>query len=1095
MAGFHLYTSNDQSALAASLGKTFREHHLTRVLEPERIVVQSTGMKRWISLQLAGQLGILANCSFLFPNQLLTDIFECVVPEFRKRNLLDREIVTWKILELLPNQLEKPLFSGLKNYLFEAGCLSQIKTWQLARKIAYLFDQYCMYRPEMIMAWDSGQGKHWQADLWRTLGKDGPVSHLPALRKAFFDRIRDPAFRSELLPERVTVFGITSLPPLHIEVLAALSHVIDIHLYFLNPSPEYWGDIMSGKEVARQMRRQIDPDLTESELHMDQGNPLLATFGRTGRSFFQLLQQNDFNTVLDKDFFRKPFDKTQLSAIQSDIFRLADPALDEYPDRSYSADDHSLQIHSCHSPMREIEVLHDQLKLMMTRQPTLKPGDILVMAPDINIYAPIIKAVFSSSEGGARPLPFSIADRNYHHESRIIQWFLKLLSLSHSRFRISEIFELLESEAILARYTIARRDIPLLQDWLRSVNIRWGINTTHKQSAGTPEIHQNTWEFGLDRILLGLAMPDDDGHPYRGILPFDRIEGSQGELLGKFLSFFSNLKKLVQPSIEMAASGHLPIDTPRPLTEWSLYLQQLVLTFFDENEQWDEELQTLKNAIDQLDTFGSKQGFGGNVELEVVRDHLSDTMEQGNDGFGFLGSGITFCSMLPMRSIPFKVVALLGLNEQAFPRNSQPLSFDLIAAHPRPGDRSLKEDDRYLFLEAIISARENLYISYIGQNINDNSRIPPSVLVSELIQYLETAEKRLPEEISAPITVRHRLQAFNPQYFSTTAGPSSFSADNLEAAQILANKPTEAPAGFINKLPEPEGPQQPIDIQQLITFFSNPSKFLLSQRLGLSLEERLEKIEDTEPFSLDRLERYQLDRMLVENRLTEQPWQEVREQFQASGALPPEAVGNACFRQELESSERFVESLRPFLQEKPSPPLTIEVDINGWCLSGTIDHLYPTGLIHYRMARIKTKDRIASWLNWLLLNLPNAELPVTQCILAGLDAKGRDQLLFGKTVENPKEQLSNLLALFQEGQIRPLPFFPSASEAYVHTLRNKPEKAMQEAEKQWRGNDWYREKDDPWFSRCFGHIHPLDDEFRRVSRAILDPIFSHYSDK
>ncbi len=1099
MAGFHLTTGNDQSILIKGMGDVFRQSRLSHVLEPERIVVQSMGMKRWMSLQLAGQLGVHANCRFLFPNQLLGDIFERVVPDFQTSDLFERGAVGWKIMELLPRQLEKDRFRSLKHYLYEDGSFSQIKSWQLARKIAYLFDQYCMYRPDMITDWEAGKGDDWQADLWRALGENGIKTHLPALRAAFFDRIRDPVFSVETLPERITVFGITSLPPFHIDVLAELSHSIDIYLFFLNPSPEYWGDIMSRKEMAHRLKRQADPELTEEELHMEQGNPLLASFGKTGRSFFDLLQNGNFNTVQEHERFLEPNGQTLLKFIQSDIFHLQDPNRPDYPRREYQPGDHSLQIHSCHSRMREVEVLHDQVQLIMTRNPDLKPGDILVMAPDINPYAPIVKAVFASTEGGRQHLPFSIADHSYRRESKVIQWFLKILDLPHSRFRMSDILDFLESEVILARYKISERDTLLLQDWLTSTNIRWGIDKAHKQSTGTPGVHQNTWEFGLDRIMLGLAMPDDSGLPFDSILPFDRIEGSQGILLGKFLSFFADLRSLVQLSADGSSSADsvriIQIDKARTLSEWVPYLNLLVQTFFEENESWDEELQSLRDAINTLDSLALQTGSEQHIEFKVIQDYLSDTLEQGNSGVGFLGSGITFCSMLPMRSIPFKVVALLGLNDQAYPRKSRPLSFDLMAAQPKPGDRSPKEDDRYLFLEAILSAEEILYLSYMGQSIKDNSNIPASIVVSELLQYLDSVGESSGVDITGRIVIKHHLQAFNPQYFKSDPGPLSFSRDNLEAARILEKRGSIDPAPFIERLPDPDEQWQTIELDQLITFFNNPCRYLLRQRLGLYLDDESEAIEDAEPFGMGGLEKYNLDQVLLETGLEKGSSSEVFARFQSTGILPPDTVGQILFDRELADVHLFLNTVRNVLQGSMQPSLPFDFELEGYRLKGTIDPIYPQGLVHYRMAKLKTKDWISCWLKWLILNLLDSDNTVSQSVMAGLDSKGRPLVLRADPVDHPENSLISILKLYREGLVRPLPFFPSAAETYVRALQGKdPNSARQKAQAKWQGNNLFAEKDDPYFARCFGHTNPINDEFAEVSRAILEPIFSHYTE-
>ncbi len=1085
--------------LVRSLGEELGENRLSSVFEPELIVIQSLGMKRWISLHLAEQLGILAHTRFLFPNQLMNEVFELVVPDFQKEDLFDRDAISWKILDILPGLLENILFKDLKNYLHEEGKISQIKSYQLAQKIAYLIDQYCMYRPEMVMGWDSGKIDGWQADLWRTLRESGLKSHLPALRERFSNRITNYISQGGKIPERIMVFGITSLPPMHIKVLTTLSHYTDVHLFFLNPSPNYWGDIMSKKEIAKKLKHQTDPLQTEEIQHLEQGNPLLASFGKTGKGFFEILMENDFHTV--REPFQEPDSKTLLASIQADIFNLVDRERENLSKWEPNPEDRSLQIHSCHSRMRETEVLHDQLQLMMSLNPELKPGDILVMAPDINHYAPLIKAVFTPPADSTYRLPFSIADRNHFQESKVIQWFLTLLSLPGSRFKISEILDLLESEAILARYDLKTEDAFLLGDWLTSVNIRWGLDRAHRQAADTPPTYQNTWDFGLERILLGLAMPDDDGLLYEGILPFDRIEGGQSVLLGKFLSFFTDLRALVQPAkgdqnTRKAAHDRLLIDSSRTLDEWVSYLYHLLKVFFEEKATWEEELQTIRKAISRLEEIRHQTIFSQKVDFEIIRSYLSQFMEQGSTGFGFLGTGITFCSMLPMRSIPFKVVALLGMNEQTFPRQNQPLSFDLMAKQPRLGDRSLKDDDCYLFLEAIISARETLYISYIGQSLKDNSTQSPSTLVSELIQYLESFTPQGDKGLLNQVIKQHHLQAFNPKYFGADAEPSSYSLDNLKAAKTVLNTDPQTPDRFINCLSEPDSTWDRVEIAQLISFFDNPCKFLLQNRLGLQLDDESDTILETEPFQLTGLDRYSLNQALVAGQLQNQPAEEVMAYFQADGILPPETVGRLIFNQQLEEANHFVTAIKPYLQEEALPSLAVDCEVGGFHLTGKIEDVRPSGLIHYRFARLTMKDRIGSWLKWLILNLQIPKAQKGHALLVGLNKKKDIQILSAEPVQTPADYLIQLLNLYREGLRRPLPFFPRASEAYVQGLLGKtPEKAMQLAETSWLGGENFRERDNPYFAKCFDQMHPLKKEFAEISKTVLMPIFSHYSEQ
>ena len=205
------------------------------------------------------------------------------------------------------------------------------------------------------------------------------------------------------LPSRVSIFGISTLPKFYLELIEALAGYIEVHLFVMEPTPQWWQDIVSAREEGNILKKQ--PNRTAEDLHLERGNTLLASMGKLGRDFLGFVA--DLDSAVHREHFIEPRGDTMLSSIQKDIFELRDPA----QKASMAGNDRSIQVHSCHSEMREVEVLHDQLLALLSDNPDLQPQDIVVMMPDVATYAPFIEAVFDTPEIQKQRIPYSIADR------------------------------------------------------------------------------------------------------------------------------------------------------------------------------------------------------------------------------------------------------------------------------------------------------------------------------------------------------------------------------------------------------------------------------------------------------------------------------------------------------------------------------------------------------------------------------------------------------------------------------------------------------------------------------------------------------------
>jgi exodeoxyribonuclease V gamma subunit len=1078
-----LFTSNRLEILADTLAEVLGKP-LASVLDEEIIVVQSKGMERWVSMQLAQRHGICANYRFPFPNAFVHEVFQKVIPDIPERSDFDPKTMTWRIMKLLPSCIRKPGFEGLSAYLGDTQ--RNVKCFQLSERIADTFDQYLLFRPQMIFQWEGGEENHWQAVLWRELVKETGTMHRAALGKAFCKATAEFPTTLHSLPERISVFGISALPRFHIQMLEALSRFSQINLFLMNPCKEYWGDILSDWEMKKTIAQKGTRDCAFEELHLEKGNSLLASMGVLGKDFFDLV--NEYECEEFPSFKKNSGENTLLSRIQSDILNLGDRHQDLNAKGMIACNDTSIQVHSCHSPMREIEVLHDRLLDMFEKDSDLLPKDILVMTPDIETYAPYIQAVFDTPTDASRKIPFSIADRSIRQESEIINTFLAILDLLGGRFTVSQVFAILESKAVHRKFDIMEADLTLVRKWLTDTRIRWGINREDRGHLGLPALAENTWKAGLERLILGYALPGQDENMFNGILPYDHIEGSDASVLGRLLDFteqlFTHVTSLCQP---------------RSLNQWSKTLTELCEKFFMPDEDTEREMQVIRRTLNDLGDMQKIAIFDEEIDINIIKWHLRNFLETEGFGFGFITGGVTFCAMLPMRSIPFKVICCVGMNGDAYPRQTKPLGFDLIAKHPQPGDRSRRNDDRYLFLEAILSARKIVYASFIGQNIQDNSIVPPSVVVTELLDYIEQGFTISEKTILDHIFTKHRLQAFSPEYFKKDEKLFSYSEENCQAAQCILEA-REAPISFVSRgLSNPEEEWKAVDLNDLSTFFANPSRFLLNKRLGIHLEERASMLEDREAFEVKSLEKYLLNKKLLEKKLEGENLNNFFATVLASGQLPHGTPGECIFEELSQGVENFVKKSKPYIQETILEPLDVDLKISGFRLTGRINPIYPERLLHYRYARVKARDRLTIWIHHLALNSVMADTYPRASMLAGLEPEKKREAVWAAweycPVENSKEILETLLNQYWAGLMKPLHFFPETSWTYAHTLLEKhksEEDALNSARRIWEKTDYNRgECEDPYYQLCFGNTDPLDSEFRRIAEEIFRPFLEH----
>ncbi|MEG3588694.1 exodeoxyribonuclease V subunit gamma [Citrobacter youngae] len=1114
-----VYHSNRLDVLEALMEYIVERERLDDPFEPEMILVQSTGMAQWLQMTLAQKFGIAANIDFPLPASFIWDMFVRVLPDIPKESAFSKQSMSWKLMTLLPQLLDNDDFALLRHYLTDDT--DKRKLFQLSSRAADLFDQYLVYRPEWLTQWEVGlqverlgDAQAWQAPLWKALVEytaelGQPGWHRANLYQRFIQTLENTSDCPQGLPSRVFICGISALPPVYLQALQALGKHIDIHLLFTNPCRYYWGDIKDpaylAKLLARQRRHSFEErhlplfrdsqnaeGLFNSDGEQDVGNPMLASWGKLGRDYIYLLSELENSQELDAFVDITP--DNLLHNIQADILELENHAvagvsLEEYSrsdnKRLLEPNDTSVTFHVCHSPQREVEILHDRLLAMLEADPTLTPRDIIVMVADIDSYSPFIQAVFGSAPAD-RYLPYAISDRRARQSHPVLQAFISLLSLPDSRFVSEDVLALLDVPVLAARFNINEEGLRYLRLWVNESGIRWGIDDDNVRELALPPTGQHTWQFGLTRMLLGYAMESAQGE-WQSVLPYDESSGLIAELVGHLASL------LMQLNIWRRG-----LAQERPLEEWLPVCRDMLNDFFLPDADTEAAMTLIEQQWQAIITEGLGAEYGEAIPLSLLRDELAQRLDQERISQRFLAGPVNICTLMPMRSIPFKVVCLLGMNDGVYPRQLAPLGFDLMSQKPRRGDRSRRDDDRYLFLEALISAQQTLYISYIGRSIQDNSERFPSVLVQELMDYIGQSHYLPGDElltsdqseakVKAHITRLHTRMPFDAQNY-LPGEQQSYAREWLPAASLSGKAHTD----FVQPLPftMPET----LTLETLQRFWAHPVRAFFQMRLRVNFRSEESEIPETEPFILEGLSRYQLNQQLLNTLVEENDAERLFRRFRAAGALPYGPFGEILWdtqRQEMQTLAERIIACR-----QPCQSMEIDLTCNGVQITGWLPQVQEDGLLRWRPSLISIAQGVQLWLEHLVY-----------CASGGT---GESRLFLRKDgewrfppleAEQALQYLSQLIEGYREGMSSPLLVLPESGGAWIKTCYDAVNDAMlddddtlQKARSKflqaYEGNMMVRgEGDDIWYQRLWRQLDAdtLETIVLQSQRYLL-PIF------
>ena len=1069
----------------------------------EVVAVPTRGVERWLSQRLSHRLGagegredgVCANLAFPFPGALIAaaTASACGLDAEDDPWLPERSV--WPLLELVDAHVEDPLLQPLVDHLravSPAADGGRLRRFATVRHLADLYDHYGVHRPELIRAWLAGDpAGGWQAELWRLLrARIGVPSPAERLRTAS-DRIaRDPALVD--LPPRVSLFGLTRLPASYLQVLEAVAAGRDVHLFLLHPSAALWDKVARQAGGLPRPPARADDPTAASPAH-----PLLRSWGRDAREMQLVLAAHGATAGVHRPVLDDR--ATLLGGIQADI--RADrpppgPALVGGPDVRplLQPGDDSLRIHSCHGRFRQVEVLRDAVLHLLTSDPTLEPRDIVVMCPDIEAFAPIVHAVFdepspgeeavptgtAQDAGGRHPLRVRLADRSLRQTNPLLAVAAHLLELAGGRFTASEVLDLVSREPVRRRFGVDDDDLSQIERWVLDMGVRWGLDAEHRSRWKLPGLDANSWSAGLDRLLLGVAMADEDQRVFGGTLPVDDVTSGSVDLAGRLAEFVARLATAAQRLAE-----------PMPPAAWRRRLADATesIAVAAPGDSWQHE--QLHRVLDEMvdESLGAARPL---VDPSEVRSLLANRLRGRPTRANFRTGDLTICTMVPMRSVPHRVVCLLGLDDGVFPRHTEPDGDDLLATDARVGDRDPRSEDRQLLLDALLAATEHLVITFAGRDERTNRERPPAVPISELLDVVDRSV-RLEDPLLRPreaVVVAHPLQSFDPRNFTAGvlgfAGPWSHDAVGLAGARALTGPRRGARAFLERPLPPPS--RDVVLLESLVRFVGHPVRAFLRERLGAYPDAASGDVPDTLPIELDALERWSVGDRLLTAVLGGAALEDAVRAERARGALPPAPLSEAVLA-ELRPRVQALAQAVAALPSAKADAESVEVNValpDGRPLIGTVASVLDSTVVHCTYSTLAPKHRLAAWVRFLALTAARPALG-TAAVTVGRGRKtSRGDLIRVATLDplpgSPGERrlvalrhLGAVVDLYDRGMCEPLPLYCATSAAWAEA-RRRGEDPGPAARGRWEPNgDLGAENQEPEHRLVFGGPASFDE--------------------
>lgn len=1088
----HVHRSARADCLAAALGDVLGEP-CRDPFEPEVVSVPTRGVERWLAQELSHRLGstsaqrpdgICANIAWPFPGTLVASVTEAALGRLSgdrsvwgapERSLADWESpwapgrAVWPLVALLDEHLDDEALAPVAAHLRAASPAPPPgggpRRFAFARHVADLFDRYSVHRPEMLLAWaaDAGVGGErlgpgwaadvaWQSYLWRMLREHLGVPSPAEEAQLALARLRESPDAVDL-PHRLSCFGLTRLPASHLRALVALSEHREVHLFLLHPSPVLWDRAAKAcSALGQRPYRSQDPTAILPR------NPLCRSWGRDAREMQVVLAAEGAVEAQVHPVPAPP--STLLGLVQSRVHGdIAPPAVGGHDGRvELDRGDSSLVVHSCHGRARQVEVVREAVLHLLADDPTLEPRDVIVMCPDIEQFAPLVTAVFeTAAEMGAPEVRARLADRSVRQTNPMLAVAAHLLEMAAGRATASELLDFASREPVRRRFGLDEDDLARFQAWLAGAGARWGVDPAYRQAWKLQTIPEGTWQAGLDRLLLGVTMSDQD-QLFGGVLPYEDVGSSELELVGRFAELVSRLSAL----LVRLRGRHSPATWAALLAEGAQLLGCPADTELWQVDQLRRVLSLVADEATPAQGQEMPEHGAALIDLAEAGSLLADKLKGRPTRANFRTGDMTICTLVPMRSVPHRVVCLIGMDDGVFPRQPAVDGDDLMLAAPMVGDRDAGGEDRQLLLDALLAATDHLVITYEGRDPHFNQPKPPCVPVAELLDAVDRtvrfSDGRTARQV---LVIEHPLQAFDPRNYMSDRlaplGPWRFDTVNLDAARSLSARGghRQQRRPFLGRRLSRVA-SGPVTLAALVRFLEHPVRTFLRTRLGYFPGYPEDDVSDSMSLELAPLERWALgDRLLGAVEQGRDLDMAIAAEL-GRGLLPPGPMA----KRPLAEVSAIVKALLAKTSGIPGfaadvEPLEVAAALgDGRAVMGSIPRvaLDPrTGratILRLTYSKLAAKHRLRAWAQLLALGVAFPEMMPSAVTVGQSEAStadrprarvscmgplGRDA---DEVLERSAAVLADVVDLFDRAMREPLPIFCATSAAWAEACRS-----------------------------------------------------------
>lgn len=1030
--------ANNLEILADELAARLRDSGGNLFSRP-RVAIASPEMERWVSLAIAKRLGITSQIDFVLPARLIWDLLKQAWPDAPTQSPFERGRLAMRFLEpfvTAPHLLPE----ALRAYLHNKNPLAQLA---FARRLAEQFDRYIVYRPDWITAWEAGEQSHWQAELWRRVAPPGEQAHWAAAATSAEVAAKLATGMDNRSP--IYFFAPAPLSRGYLNLMRAVSHTTEVVVFLHNPCRAFWSDIADRKTITR-----VGISQPDALPYFEEGNRLLASLGGQLRGFVSMLQD-----ICDADeaSYQKHRAGNLLHHVQNNLLDLEDQ-----PWESVDGDA-SLEIHVCHSRLREVEVLQDQLLNLLESDSQLHEHEIGVYVTDLGAYAPLINAVFGNAPPERR-LHIGTS-RKTAEQGTLTSKVMRMFDVAQGRFGAEAVSSLLDMPSLQRRFAIDPSELDSVRRWIIVSGARWGLDADHIRSLDATA-HHNSWAWARRRLLAAYSLASSPTELFAGVHVSQELEGTEAEAVGGLLAL-----------LQVLADMHTQMNTSRPVGPWAGWFRRRINQLLepDETEQW--ELQVLMDAAARVQEDADVSGLRGAIGWEIFVSFLDERLAIPSPS-SFLASGISLLPLRPGAVLPFKVVYLLGLNDGAFPRLEEQWDIDLTRQQKRLGDRSAREESGLIFLEALTRASEAVRLSYIGRDQQTDEQCPPAPCVAELTDYL-VRDLGVPE---AAFRREHPLQPFSNRYDGL----------RLLTYEQYSPAPTQQLPSFVPDRLDIEQ-DSAVELADLLDFYRHPARHLLRRHLGIALEDVHSDLDDLEPLTLEALDRWALRQQLLTLSQMDLPDGKLRDLLQSNPKLPTGPVGEGVGEDLLEESKMLAQQAARWVTGGDDV-IPVALDLST-PLRGSLFGFGIRGRIELRPGALRMRHLLPKWIEHLAFNLAGPEdyEKTTAWMTINDHAPG----WVWHAVEPAAELLNDLVAIYQEFQGRPLPFAPETSYVLEHNAKDP----LYAARKRWEGkaSEPWHEGGDPYNRLLFG-ADPLSDPatagaFKELAQRIYRPMIDH----